>query len=98
MKTAYTTETVLKFPGRKSATKRENAPAFPCGCKPYRDILTAGRWHFLGHYIRKGESAMHRAGRFATTPLFCRCQLADTDTALVYTGPENIDEIPGFDR
>ena len=71
-------EQAMKFRG-KSEVKRENAPAWECGCKPYVDILTVGRWHAFGRYIRKGESAAHRAGMRANVPLFCRCQLEGSE-------------------
>ncbi len=69
----------LTFRG-KSAVKRLNAPAWQCGCKPYTDILTRGRWNALGLYIRRGETALYRAGRSANIPVFCRCQVGTDST------------------
>ena len=70
----YNPADVFRFKGR-SAVKRESTPKLPCGCKPYVDVLTIGRWHALGEYVRAGEKADNRAGKNLRTPVFCRCQL-----------------------
>mgnify|MGYP001574010557 CR=1 FL=1 len=82
----YTAASAAKF-GRKAAWKVDGAAAVPigeCGCRPYVDVLTAGRWRFQGAYIRKGESAILRAGRSGTVPLFCRCQVDFGTVAAAY--------------
>ena len=77
--TPYTPDTVFKFPG-KGRTKRENTHSgLDCDCRPYVDILTAGRWRALGAHVKSGEHANLRVGRFGNTPIFCRCQVARFD-------------------
>ena len=91
----YETHDPLQFRGR-SQVKRLNAPAWPCGCKPYVDVLTAGRWRALGYSIAPGQSAEYHAGKRATVPVFCRCQLAGASTTPASQDPcfDNLDEIP----
>ncbi len=75
----YDTHDPLKFRG-KTAWKREATDiGLECGCKAYQDVLTAGRWRALGYFIKPGETACHRAGLRANTPLFCRCQTAPSN-------------------
>lgn len=89
----------LKF--RVSKRRRDHAILdLPCHCAAYVDVLTRGRWNALGYVIRSGESACYRAGKNATTPVFCRCQVALRDADSAAPAPEEWhpgDAIPGFD-
>ena len=96
----YAEHGVYRFKG-KSEVKRQNYElGLPCGCRAYREVLTAGRWRALGRMIRKGESACHRAGKRASIPLWCACQTEPRDDtpgvvdSLVVTETQNIEEIP----
>ena len=76
---AYTPETVLKFRGRSEARRSNADSGLECACRPYVDILTAGRWRALGAHVKAGEHAVTRVGKFGNTPIFCRCQVARFD-------------------
>jgi hypothetical protein len=94
----YEEHGVYTFKGKTAARREQYDLGLPCGCKAYREVLTVGRWRALGYLIRQGESACHRAGKSATIPLFCACQVEQAGpnsiVSVVVTDTQDIDSIP----
>ena len=77
-RTGYTPETATTFKRgvyEPSAQVADNA--FQCGCAPYIDILTFGRWRALGRPVRKGQ----KGTRIGRATLFCACQVEPEEVA-----------------
>ncbi len=83
------TETEAKSFSRYSVANASHLKsALSCGCEPYKDIFTFGRWIAQGYAVKKGEKAIKipvvrtedkedgtTAKIFHNSPVFCRHQV-----------------------
>ena len=58
MKTRMTAEAARAFVGYSVANAVAVKARLTCGCEPYEDVYTFGRWIAQGYCVRKGEHAI----------------------------------------
>jgi hypothetical protein len=56
-KPTMTAEQARSFERLSALSYAQLADQLECGCEPYRDTFTFGRWRAQGYHVRRGERA-----------------------------------------